>query len=109
MSAAAAAVETLRRCVSALASPGLDAADRERIAALAAAALALLEAAGRSRLPTVALAARVQQLERSLADFDPGERRAAICQRLGVSRSRYYQLRAQIPKSAGLAPGNVES
>jgi hypothetical protein len=59
----------------------------------------MLEASGRARLATEALARRVQSLEVQLGDRDPGERRRAICERLGIGRTRYYELR-RVQKTA---------
>jgi|GEM_PF-6725162 len=49
-------------------------------------------------LESIALARRVQKLELQLADMTPGERRHAICARLGIGKSRFYELR-EIPLS----------
>lgn len=89
-----AAVATLQRVRDGLAA---DPAPGERAALLELLdeATALLAAADRRRLSTLALAERVRKLEHDLQGRDPGERRAAICARLGISRSRYYQLRQE--------------
>jgi hypothetical protein len=88
------ALATLRRATEALADPALDADERARVRADLDATLRLLEAsADRRRLATPALVERVARLERQLASVDPAERRAAVCRRLGVSRSTYYRLR----------------
>lgn len=93
MSAYTAALETLRRCRAGLAA-GPSAGERERLLELMDEALALLAAgASRRRLPTAAVAQRVAHLERLLADRPAGERAAIIRARLGLSRSRYYELR----------------
>jgi hypothetical protein len=42
---------------------------------------------------TIQLGMRVRSLEETLRGMNPGERRAAICARLGLSRRRYYELR----------------
>jgi hypothetical protein len=42
---------------------------------------------------TVQLGLRVRALEETLRGIDPGERRDAICARMGLSRRRYYELR----------------
>lgn len=47
----------------------------------------------RREFETMEQAARVGELERVLSTMEPAERREAICQRLGFSRRRYYQLR----------------
>lgn len=93
MSAYAAALATLRRCRAGLAGNPTP-VERARLLALLDDSLALLEAgAARRRLPTAALAHRVAELERHLADRPAGERAAIIRARLGLSRSRYYELR----------------
>jgi hypothetical protein len=89
-----AALVTLRRCARGLALPDLDPTQRAALAELHDAALALLEAgADRRRLSTRALSERVRELDRALANRPPGERAAAVCARLRISRSRYYELR----------------
>jgi hypothetical protein len=45
---------------------------------------------------TRALAARIEALERAMEHYDAGERAAAIMARLGISRARYYRLRASL-------------
>lgn len=86
-------VETLRRCQQGLATDA-PMAERHRLIALHDEALQLLEeATAHSRASTAALARRVASLEDQLRSFSPGERRAAICERMGISRSRYYELR----------------
>lgn len=93
MNAYRAALETLRRCRAGLAvdPPPLE---REKLLVLMSEALSLLEAgASRRRLSTAAVAHRVAELERRLADRPAGERAAIIRARLGLSRSRYYELR----------------
>ena len=82
MSTYRAALDTLSRCRASLAA-GPSAGERERLLELMDEALALL-AAG---------AQRVAHLERLLADRPAGERAAIIRARLGLSRSRYYELR----------------
>lgn len=42
---------------------------------------------------TMRLALRVQELEHSLSAMDPGARRNAICERLSLSRRRFYELK----------------
>lgn len=93
MSAYQAALETLRRCRAGLAAdPSPD--ERARLLDLLGESVALLAAGvSRRRLPTAALAQRVAHLERLLADRPAGERAAIIRARLGLSRSRYYELR----------------
>lgn len=93
MSAYQAALETLRRCRAGLAADPLP-AERAQLLELLGEAVALLEAGtDRRRLSTAAVAARVARLEAQLRDRDPGERAAIIRERLGLSRSRYYELR----------------
>jgi hypothetical protein len=97
------AIQVLLRCRQGLAGdPTPD--ERARLLALLEATAELLAASGRQRLRTAALAERVQRLEAQLQDRDPGERRAIICERLGISRSRFYELR-QSPENSGLARG----
>jgi hypothetical protein len=94
--AVVAAIETLKRCAVGLARDDLDPRERDALLTLHAEALELLEAgADRRRLSTRALAQRVADLERRLARMPSGERAAAVCARLGISRSRYYELRRQ--------------
>ena len=50
----------------------------------------------RRDIETIELAGRVQALERKLVDMPAGERREAICSRLGIRSSHYYDLR-EIP------------
>lgn len=93
MSAYAAAIATLRRCRAGLAAdpPPLE---REKLLALLDDSLVLLEAgASRRRFSTAAVARRVAELEHRLADRPAGERATIIRARLGLSRSRYYELR----------------
>lgn len=104
MNAHGAAVATLRRCQQGLAGDPTP-AERAALLELLEQATALLEACGRRRLTTAALAERVAVLEAQLVDRDPGERRTIICARLGISRSRYYALRR--PQNAGLARGRL--
>ncbi len=96
MSAYQAALETLRRCRAGLAADPLP-AERAQLLDLLGEAIALLEAgASRRRLSTAAVAHRVAELERRLADRPAGERATIIRARLGLSRSRYYELRVRI-------------
>lgn len=111
MSAYAAALLAVRRAVAAI-----DAATstEERAAARAVLedALALIEAsADRRRLTTKALAARIAVLETQLVDRDPGERARAICTRLGIGRSRYYELRPvrKLPDSQVMQSGSTST
>lgn len=90
------ALAALRRCYHALAretplAPG----DRVQILDVFAAAVRTLEAtaAPAPRATTRALLRRIALLERQLAKMPAGERAAAIRCRLGLSRSRYYELR----------------
>ncbi len=105
------ALATLRRCSDALAADP-DPAERARLLELHRAALELLEqGADRRRLSTRALAVRVAKLERQLAGLDPADRAAAIQSRLGIGRSRYYEVRrlALSPENAGLAAGTIRT
>lgn len=99
MSTFAVALEALRRVQLALARDP-DRAERERLLGLLAETADLLAASGRRRLPTQVLAERVAQLEQQLRDRDAGERRRMICERLGISKSRFYELRS--PEQTGL-------
>jgi hypothetical protein len=102
VSARAAALATLRRCADALRSEPATPAERERILSLHATALAVLEGVeARRSSGTSAKLERLRTLERQLAHLDPGQRAAAIRERLGLGRSRYYELRAIV-----LSPGN---
>lgn len=93
MGAYATALATLRRCREGLAADP-DPAQRARLLASMDEAVSLLaDGAERRRLSTWALALRVRQLEAQLRDRDPAERAAVIRERLGLSKSRYYQLR----------------
>lgn len=91
MRPAAAALAAARRAAEAL-RRGVEPAEREQLLAVIEASLEVL-AAGRRRADSERLARRVAQLEQQLADRDPGERRAVICERLGLSRAGYYRLR----------------
>lgn len=107
MSAYRVALETMRRATNALAG---DPSPEERagLVAMLADAVDLLEAsADRRHLSTDALAKRVADLEHQLGDRDAGERREAICARLGISRSHFYRLRS--PGNRGLRRGRLES
>jgi hypothetical protein len=87
------ALLTLRRCAAGLAIEST-ADQRVQLLAMHAAALELLQsAAPRRRLSTDALVRRVAKLERELHSLPAGERASAIQQRLGISQSRFYQLR----------------
>jgi hypothetical protein len=94
----ATAVETLRRCVEAL-SRGPDPAERSRLLELHEQALRMLDP---SRPATRAITNAVARLERKLKHLAPGERVAAICARLHLSRSAYYRHRQSHTK-LGLA------
>ncbi len=48
---------------------------------------------GRHEFETILLATRIANLEMTMASMDVGARRDAICQRLGLSRRRFYELR----------------
>lgn len=88
------AIAELRRCSAALANaPTPD--ERARLLVLNDQAIRTLErlAAASGRRPaTEVLLSRLARLLRSLAYMPPGDRRRAICERLGISRSRYYEL-----------------
>lgn len=100
-----AAIFSLRRIAFALRGAPSD-ADRARLLAQLAASLDLIEAESGLRRPTTrALAQRVAELERQLADRPAGERAQIIRARLGLSRSRYYRLRGPSPANVGLARG----
>ena len=90
MSSRGTALETLRRCAQALVGD-LSSAERVRICALHEQALRTL---GNTHTPgTIARAARIRQLERQMIHMQPGERAAAIRERMGIGRSTYYKLR----------------
>lgn len=78
--------ETLSRCRDAV-RRGIGGAELD---ALLAAAVEALE----HRQETRERLAKLRRLERQLAHLSPGERAAAIRQRMGISRSGYYKLRA---------------
>ncbi len=104
------ALATLRRCSDALAADP-DAAERARLLELHRAALELLEqGADRRRLSTRALAAQIAKMERQLREYEPADRAAIIQSRLGIGRSRYYEVRrlALSPDNAGLAAGRLD-
>lgn len=88
-----AAIFSLRRAAYALRTAPSE-AERERLHAQLVASLDLIALVTDLRRPTTrALAVRVAELERQLADRAPGERARIICERLDLSRSRYYRLR----------------
>lgn len=88
------AIETLCRVQQGLTNdPAPD--ERGNLLDLLTETTQLLAAVGRRRLSSDALAERVKRLEHDLADRDPGERRRIICARLGLSRSRFYELRQE--------------
>ena len=88
------AIAELRRCSSALArDPRPD--ERLRLLALHDQAIRTLErlAAAPARRPaTEVRLARLAHLKRTLAYMAAGDQRRAICERLGIGRSRYYEL-----------------
>lgn len=47
----------------------------------------------RHELATIEQAIRVVAIERSLSPMKPGERRGAVCARLGISTRTYYDMR----------------
>lgn len=89
-----AAVETLCRVQQGLAGDPVP-AERAALLELLDEVTLMLAAVDRRRLSTAALVRRVHKLEHDLRDRDPGERREVICSRLGISKSRYYQLRGE--------------
>jgi hypothetical protein len=96
------ALETLRRCQQGLAADAT-AEERNRLLALHESALRVLENAGQYRLSTQVLIVRIARLQLQLADRSPSERAVAICERLGLSRSRFYELR-KISEKSGINP-----
>lgn len=110
------ALAALRRCQDAFsAEPApLTSYDRARLLELLTQAQRAFEAAEApaQRPATRALLRRMATLERQLASMAPGERVAAIRARLGLSRSRYYELRGLLtsPENIpGLEPVEVRS
>ena len=83
-------METLRRCAQALVGD-LSSAERVRRCALHEQALRALD--NTHKPATLARAARIRQLERQMIHMLPGERAAAIMERMGLGRSTYYKLR----------------
>lgn len=51
------------------------------------------------RLQTRELIAQFRRLESALRDRSPAERRTAVCRRLGIGRSRYFELRRAVQSS----------
>lgn len=92
LSAYQTAIATLRRCQEGMARDP-SAEERRTLLQLHEEALQLLEQCGRQRMRTAALTDRVAVLEDQLRSLSPGERARIICERLGLSRSRYYQLK----------------
>jgi hypothetical protein len=90
VSSRGAVLETLRRCAQALAGE-LSGAERVRICALHEQALRALD--NTHRPDTIARGIRIRQLERQMIHMQPGERAAAIRERMGIGRSNYYKLR----------------
>jgi hypothetical protein len=90
VSSRGAVLETLRRCAQALAGE-LCGAERMRICALHEQALRALYSTHKPA--TIARAARIRQLESQMIHMEPGERAAAIRERMGIARSTYYKLR----------------
>lgn len=89
------ALTILRRSATALCGE-LSAEERAVQFGLLDEALKLLEqSASRRRVATIALAARIAQLERTLAGHSPTARQEIIQERLGISRATYYRLRSQ--------------
>lgn len=88
------AIAELRRCSAALArDPSPD--ERRRLFAIHDQAIRTLERLAlrpNRRAGTEARIARIAQLQRTLAYMSPGDRRRAICARLGIGQSRYYEL-----------------
>jgi hypothetical protein len=92
-------IQALQTCVAVLADGNGTVQAREAATKLHAQVLARL-LLRTTRQQTGQLARRVQELEEQLADFDPSERKAAICSRLQLSKSRYYRLRS-VPLRSG--------
>lgn len=113
--ARAVALSALKRCQAAFSAdaPPLTADDRARLLELLTRAQRAFEAADAptQRPATRAVLRRMATLERQLASMAPGERAAAIRARLGLSRSRYYELRGLLasPENIpGLEPAEVQ-
>jgi hypothetical protein len=85
------ALKKLRECSEAL-GENVSNDERARLLAGIEETLQLLEERPR-RLSTRALVTRVSKLERELIDRPAGERAEIIQHRLGISRSRYYEIR----------------
>lgn len=51
---------------------------------------------GQRHFDTLALAMRINEIEKSLSDRTPHERRSIVCERLQLSRSRYFELRSLV-------------
>jgi len=85
-----AALETLRRCTQALEGE-LSSEERSRLCALQIQAIQALSNVYKPE--TIARAERVRQLLRQMAHMAPGDRAAAIRERMGLARSTYYKLR----------------
>lgn len=88
-----AALSTLQRCTEALSTA--TAAERAQLLKEQTEAVRILEqSSARRRLSTQTLVTSVATLERRLSELTPGERRIAICERLGISPSYFYRLRS---------------
>jgi hypothetical protein len=84
------ALETLRRCTQALEGE-LSGEERSRLCGLQNQAIQALS--NTHKPATLVRAERIRQLERQLTHMQPGERAAAIMERMGIGRSTYYKLR----------------
>jgi hypothetical protein len=87
-------------------------AERERLGRIHAETLAGLKQL-RRRPGTHGRIAHLRKLEAQLADMPAGERAAAIQERMGISRSRYYQIKQEVgissTRKAGLGRGLMGS
>lgn len=70
-----------------------------------------LEALRQHRPRTARHIERIRVLEKQLGDMEPAQRVEAICARLGIGRTRYYELRqlAFSPVKGGLAGAPMDS
>lgn len=94
-----AALESLRRIQRGL-SVAASSEERQYLLELHEQTLQLLESSTKQRrLSTRALAARVGEIESKLSDRSPAERGAIARERLGISKSRYYEIRKFLHES----------
>jgi hypothetical protein len=84
------ALETLRRCTQALEGE-LSSEERSRLCALQNQAIQALS--NTHKPATLVRAERIRLLETQMAHMQPGERAAAIRERMDIARSTYYKLR----------------